>query len=89
MADKKVKRVVLKLGYSQYVVPAEVGTALFSALTDCEMFTEEWNKDTQSSEPKVSPVDHTAISLSVLPEEKYALGKMIYAAKQTKKGEDK
>jgi hypothetical protein len=89
MAEKKAKRVVLTLGYMKYVLPAEAGTALFLALTDCEEYTANWDSTAQASIPEVFPVKADAISLSVLTEEQYAIGKLTYAAKQTKQGETK
>ena len=89
MAEKKAKRVVLTMGYMKYVLPAEAGTALFLALTDCEEYTANWDSTAQASIPKIFPVKADAISLSVLTEEQYAMGKMVYAAEQTKQGETK
>lgn len=90
MAEKKgVKRVVLSMGYLKYVLSAEAGTALFLALTDCEEYTTEWDSTAQASIPRISPAKVDGIGLSVISEEQYAMGKMVYAAEQTKQGENK
>ena len=87
MAEKKgIKRVILTFGYQKFIMSVEAGTALFTALSDCEEYTTEWDSDVGASVPKVSPVKVDEISLSVLSEEQYALGKLTYAAKQTKQG---
>lgn len=82
---KAHNKVILKVGYKQYIIDAAAAFAFISAITECEEYTEEWNAESQVSDPMVSPLeDITSFSISMLTPERYAMGKLIHKAKQLK-----
>jgi hypothetical protein len=84
-------KALLKFGYMTFVLEAKAAAVLFQELvaSGVEMFDTEWNGDTKVSEPRVKPIERDAVSLQILSEEQYALGKLLYAADVDKKGEAK
>ena len=89
MATKN--KVMLRIGYTSFVVDAKAAAAFFPLLVESgvEVYETYWNAETKESEPRIKPVDMDAISLQILPEEKYALGKLLYAAEIANQGETK
>jgi len=89
MATKN--KVMLRIGYTNFVVDAKAAAAFFPLLVEsgAEAYDTHWNAETKESEPRIKPVDMDAISLQILSEEKYALGKLLYAAEIANKGEAK
>ena len=80
---KPYNKVILNVGYKQYVVEASAAFAFMAAITDCEEYSEEWNVETKSSIPKIAPVnDVSTFSVSMITPERYAIGKMTYKASQ-------
>jgi hypothetical protein len=80
MAGKN--KATLKIGYLTFVLEAKAAATLFQVLveSDMEMFDTTWNSETKLSEPMVKPAERDVVSLQMLPEEQYALGKLLYAA---------
>lgn len=89
MATKN--KALLKIGYMTFVLEAKAAATLFQELvaSGVEMFDTTWNNDTRVSEPRVKPIERDAVSLQILPEEQYALGKLLHAAEVDNKGETK
>lgn len=89
MAGKN--KAILKIGYLTFVLEAKTAATLFQVLVESgmEMFDTTWNSETKTSEPMVKPADRDVVSLQMLSEEQYALGKLLYAADVDKKGESK
>jgi hypothetical protein len=87
MTTKKTNKAILHIGYQQFVLEPKAATELFLTLTGgtVERFDNKWNKDTNVSEPRVTPVDSNEIRVSLLPEDVYAMGKLLYAADQSNK----
>ena len=83
---KPHNKVVLKVGYKQYIVDAGAAFAFISALTECEEYETVWDAEAKTSNPIISPmVDMSAFGISGISPEWYAMGKMIYKASQLKK----
>lgn len=80
MASKN--RALLKIGYMTFVMETKAAAAIFPLLVDSgiESYDTHWNPETKESEPRVKPADVGAISLQIMPEETYAMGKLLYAA---------
>jgi hypothetical protein len=89
MASKN--KAVLKIGYMTFVMEAKAAATLFPLLVEGggEMYDTHWNPETRESEPRIKPMEVGAISLQMLAEETYALGKLLYAAEIANKGEAK
>lgn len=89
MAGKN--KAILKIGYLTFVLEAKTAATLFQVLVESgmEMFDTTWNSETKLSEPMVKPAERDVVVLQMLPEEQYALGKLLYAADVDKKGESK
>ena len=87
--NKAGNKVILHLGYYRYVLDPKVATELFLALTKetVERFDDKWNSEMRKQEPRVLPTDSTEIKITLLPEADYAMGKLLYAAEQSNKGE--
>lgn len=88
MTTKKASKAILHIGYHQFILEPKAATELFLGLTNgtVERFDTKWNKETNMSEPRVKPVDSNEIRVSLLTEEIYAMGKLLYAAEQSNKG---
>jgi len=89
MAGKN--KAILKIGYLTFVLEAKTAATLFQVLVESgmEMFDTTWNSETRTAEPMVKPAERDVVSLQMLSEEQYALGKLLYAADVDKKGESK
>jgi hypothetical protein len=87
-------KVILKVGYAQFVMEPQAATALFQALagTEIETYESKWNSVSKKSEPRVKMASDDLITLSMLTPEQYAMGKLlqkadILAEEITSKGE--
>ena len=87
-------KVILKVGYTQFIMEPQVATALFQALagTEIEIYESKWNSVSKKSEPRVKMASDDLITLSVITPEQYAMGKLlqkadILAEEITSKGE--
>lgn len=92
MATAKKHKMILSLGYNDFVLDADAAIELFKTLSSgVELYESVWNGETRKAEPRVKPmmVDDNTIKLRMLPEESYAMGKLLYAADQSKQGESK
>jgi len=89
MAGKN--KAILKIGYLTFVLDPKAAAGVFQVLVEngMEMFDTTWNSETKTSEPMVKPADRDVVTLQMLSEEQYALGKLLYAADVDKKGESK
>jgi hypothetical protein len=89
MAGKN--KAILKIGYLTFVLDPKAAAGVFQVLVenDMEMFDTTWNSETKLSEPMVKPAERDVVTLQMLSEEQYALGKLLYAADVDKKGESK
>jgi hypothetical protein len=89
MAGKN--KAILKIGYLTFVLDPKAAAGVFQVLVEngMEMFDTTWNSETKLSEPMVKPAERDVVTLQMLSEEQYALGKLLYAADVDKKGESK
>ena len=82
---KAHNKVVLKVGYKQYIVDAGAAFAFMSAIADCEEYNQEWDAERKVNVPTISPLDDmSTFSICGLTPEHYALGKLVYKSKQLK-----
>ncbi len=82
----KPMKMILSLGYQNFILDADAAMELFKALSNgVELYDVAWNSESKKQEPRVKPIDidDNSLKLRVLSEEKYALGKMLYAAEQS------
>jgi hypothetical protein len=87
-------KVILKVGYAQFIMEPQAATALFQALagTEIETYESKWNSVSNKAEPRVKMASDDLITLSMLTPEQYAMGKLlqkadILAEEITSKGE--
>ena len=87
-------KVILKVGYAQFIMEPQAATALFQALagTEIEIYESKWNSVSKKSEPRVRMASDDLITLSMITPEQYAMGKLlqkadILAEEITSKGE--
>jgi hypothetical protein len=75
-------KVILKVGYTQFVMEAQAATALFQALagTEIEIYDTKWNSVLGRSEPRVKMATDDLITLSMITPEQYAMGKLLQKA---------
>ena len=75
-------KVILKVGYTQFVMEPQAATALFQALagTELEIYETEWNSVSNKGEPRVKTTSADLITLSMLTPEQYAMGKLLHKA---------
>ena len=75
-------KVILKVGYTQFIMEAQAATALFQALagTELEIYETKWNSVSKISEPRVKMTSDDLITLSILTPEQYAMGKLLQKA---------
>lgn len=91
MAATRTGRVLLRIGYTDFIVDPKVATELFTTLAsgNLELYEEKWNGSSQQSEPRVSQPGIDLVTLRVLSEDKYAMGKLLQAAEDKDKGAKK
>ena len=85
-------KVLLKIGYTQFVMESRTATTMFQMLADTgvELYDPKWNNETRKQEPRVKETDASLVSLSILSAEDYAVGKLLHAADEAaKQGEAK
>ena len=87
-------KIILKVGYAQFIMEPQAATALFQALagTEIEMYENKWNSVSKKTEPRVKMASDDLITLSMITPEQYAMGKLlqkadILAEEITSKGE--
>lgn len=87
-------KVILKVGYTQFIMEPQAATALFQALAgnEIEIYESKWNSVSKKAEPRVKMASDDLITLSMLTPEHYAMGKLlqkadILAEEITSKGE--
>jgi hypothetical protein len=91
MATTSKSKALLKMGYVQFVMDVKTATTLFESMTNgnLELFDTLWVKEKNSHEPRVKMLSEDFITLSILPNETYAMGKLLHkadeAAKEAKK----
>jgi len=75
-------KVILKVGYTQFVMEAQAATALFQALAgnELEIYDTKWNSVLGRSEPRVKMATDDLITLSMITPEQYAMGKLLQKA---------
>ena len=75
-------KVILKVGYAQFIMEPQAATALFQALagTDLEIYESKWNGVSQTQEPRVKMATDDLITLSMITPEQYAMGKLLQKA---------
>lgn len=81
------KRVILKIGYTQFIMEAKAATALFSSLVGegMELYESKWNQTTKLNEPRVRLIPDDLVTLSILTPELYAMGKLLQKAEDVEK----
>lgn len=91
MASKEKLYAVINIGYNEFVLDLDQAQVVFRALVagGIERFNTRYNSNTQESEPMVSPMDENSVSLKLMDPERYAMGKLLYAADQKAKQEAK
>ena len=88
-------KVIIKVGYAQFIMEPQAATALFQALagTDLEIYESKWNDVSNMTEPRVKMATDDLITLSMITPEQYAMGKLLQKAdllaaeEKTKQGE--
>ena len=75
-------KVLLKVGYMQFIMEPQAATTLFhvSAGTELEIYETKWNSVSKTSEPRVKTTSDDLITLSMLTPEQYAMGKLLHKA---------
>ena len=75
-------KVILKVGYAQFIMEPQAATALFQTLagTDLEIYESKWNGVSQTQEPRVKMATDDLITLSMITPEQYAMGKLLQKA---------
>jgi hypothetical protein len=75
-------KVILKVGYAQFIMEPQAATALFQALagTELEMYESKWNSISKLTEPRVKMASDDLITLSMITPEQYAMGKLLQKA---------
>ena len=75
-------KVILKVGYTQFIMEPQVATALFQALagTELETYDSKWNSVSKLNEPRVKMATDDLITLSMITPEQYAMGKLLHKA---------
>jgi hypothetical protein len=75
-------KLLLKVGYTQFIMEPQTATALFHALagSELEMYESKWNSETKMSEPRVKMASDNLITLSMITPEQYAMGKLLQKA---------
>ena len=75
-------KVILKVGYTQFIMEPQVATALFQALagTELEIYDSKWNSVSKLNEPRVKMATDDLITLSMITPEQYAMGKLLQKA---------
>ena len=75
-------KVILKVGYAQFIMEPQAATALFQALagTELEMYESKWNSFSKLTEPRVKMASDDLITLSMITPEQYAMGKLLQKA---------
>jgi len=75
-------KVILKVGYTQFIMESQAATALFQALagTEIETYESKWNGVSKKSEPRVRMATNDLITLSMITPEQYAMGKLLQKA---------
>ena len=75
-------KVILKVGYTQFIMEPQAATALFQALagTEIETYESKWNSVSKKSEPRVKMATDDLITLSMITPEQYAMGKLLHKA---------
>lgn len=82
----KPTRMILSLGYHNFILDADAAMELFKVLSSgVELYDVAWNSESKKQEPRVKPmdIDDNSLKLRMLTEETYALGKLLYAAEQS------
>jgi hypothetical protein len=88
-ATEEKNKVILKVGYTEFVVDYDTGAQVFSLLagTGLEVFENKYDSETKKSYPIVRPSGQGDLSLLGLNKEVYAVGRLTHAAEQKSKGE--
>ena len=88
VAEEKNK-VVLKVGYMEFVVDYDTGAQVFSLLAGAglEVLENKYDSEAKKSYCIVRPIMQSDLSLSGLSKEVYAVGRLTHAAEQKSKGE--
>ena len=75
-------KVILKVGYTQFIMEPQAATALFQALAgnELEIYESKWNSVSKKSEPRVRMASDDLITLSMITPEQYAMGKLLQKA---------
>lgn len=75
-------KVILKIGYTQFIMEAQAATTLFQALagTELEIYEGKWNALTKLNEPRVTMATENLVTLSMITPEQYAMGKLLQKA---------
>lgn len=75
-------KVILKVGYAQFIMEAQSATALFQTLAgaDLEIYESKWNDVSKINEPRVRMATDDLITLSMITPEQYAMGKLLQKA---------
>jgi hypothetical protein len=78
----KSGRAILRIGYTDFIMDAKVATELFTSLAsgNVEIYEEKWVNNAKGSEPRVTQAGVDLVTLRVLSEDKYAMGKLLQAA---------
>ena len=75
-------KVILKMGYTSFIMDSAAATTLFNALagSELELYETKWNGTTNKQEPRVKMASDDLITLSMLTPEQYAMGKLLHKA---------
>lgn len=76
----KDQKVVIRIGWTDFVLNIEAGIALFKAVETLEKQETRYNNTTKQHEVFISPVEPGSITMQFLSNETYAMGKLLHKA---------
>lgn len=80
----KDRKVAVKIGWIHFVMNMEAGMEFFKSLTLLEKMETSYNATTKMTEVKICPLEPGAVTMEFISDETYSMGKLLYAADQTK-----
>ena len=88
-AAEEKNKVILKIGYAEFVVDYDIGAQVFGLLAGVglEVLENKYDSEAQKSYVIVRPSGQGDLSLLGLNKEVYAVGRLTHAAEQKSKGE--
>ena len=89
-ATEEKNKVILKIGYAEFVVDYDIGAQVFGLLAGAglEVLENKYDNEAKKSYVIVRPSGQGDLSLSGLNKEVYAVGRLTHAAEQKSKGEE-